>query len=233
MELQGAKILITGGSLGIGKATAKLFIEGGAKVAITGRNEARLEAAAKEIGAIGIVADASKQADIDTMYQRVQSELGGLDVLVNNAGFGRFGPLLEVTEEDMRAVWETNVLGATLVAQGAAKIFVEQQSGDIINIASTAGLRGYKGGSAYSSTKFALRSLSECWRAELRPYNIRVCTVYPSEVTTAFGNAEGVERQEQDNKLRAVEIAHSIVAMVQMDNRGFIPDLSVYATNPF
>jgi 3-oxoacyl-[acyl-carrier protein] reductase len=232
-DLKDRRILITGGSLGIGKAAAKLLIESGAKVAITGRNRQRLESAAEELGALAIAGDVSKLADVERTFSTFLDEFGGLDTLVNNAAFGRSRLLLDVTPEDMRQVWETNVLGATMVAQQAARIFVEQEYGDIINIASTASLRGYKGGSAYSSSKFALRSLSECWRAELRPYNVRVISIHPSEVTTAFGSPDGIERPEQPNRLRSHEVAHCIKAAIEMDDRGFIPDLSIYATNPF
>lgn len=233
MKLNESFVVITGGSLGIGKATAKLLIESGAKVAITGRNRERLEKAAKELSALPIVADVSKSEDVARTFEVLNKEFPRLDVLVNNAGIGSYLPLLSLTEESMRKVWEVNVLGATLMAQAAAKLFVEQNHGDIINIASTAAHKGYASGSAYSSSKFALRSLSECWRAELRPHNIRVCTVCPSEVPTAFGSPDGVERPEEDAKLRSYEIAHSVKAILEMDRRGFIPELSVFATNPW
>jgi 3-oxoacyl-[acyl-carrier protein] reductase len=232
MELQNARILITGGSLGIGKATALTLANSGAKVAITGRNKDRLQSAAEETGAFGIIADVSVADDVKRSYSDAIAALGGLDVLVNNAGFGIFSDLLEISEEDMRQVWETNVLGATLMAQAAAKGFVEQGSGTIINVASTAANKGFARGSAYASSKFALKGLSECWRAELRPHNVRVSTVFPSEVTTAFNN-NGEERSEQANKLRSSEIAHAIKAIIEMDDRGFIPELNVFATNPF
>lgn len=233
MDLRNAKVLVTGGSLGIGKATAKLLVENGAKVAVTARNGERLRQAAEEIGAFPIQGDVSKHADVKRTYVQFLEEFGSLDCLVNNAGIGRGRPLVDITEETMRMIWEVNVLGATLMAQKAAQLFVEQKSGNIVNIASTAAHRGYKNGSAYCSTKFALKGLSECWRAELRPHNVRVITICPSEVTTAFGNEQGIERNEQANRLRSVEIAHAVKAALEMDDRGFIPELTVFATNPW
>jgi 3-oxoacyl-[acyl-carrier protein] reductase len=233
MQLRDSHILITGGTLGIGKATAKLLIEHGAKVAITGRDEARLLATASELGALGIVADVSKESDVKRTYDKFFAIYPTLDALINNAGIGAHHPLSEVTVDDFRAVWETNVLGAALMAREAAEAFKKQQSGNIINIASTSGLRGYETGTMYVASKFALRGMTECWRAELRRYNVRVTLVNPSEVTTAFGSADGTERPEQPKKLRSLEIAHAIKSALEMDDRGFITDLTVFATNPF
>ena len=94
-------------------------------------------------------------------------------------------------------------------------------------------MKGYKGGSIYASSKFAVRALTQCWQAELRPFNIRVCQVNPSEVPTAFANKERIEREEIDNKLTTKEIAHAITSAIEMDERGFINELNVWATNPF
>ncbi len=233
MNLSGAKVLVTGGSLGIGKATAELLIQKGASVLITGRSLERLEKAAQEIGASYVVADVSTQKGIDDTMAAVHSELGGLDVLVNNAGIGRFPELSEVEWEDFQVVFNTNVFGAAMMAKACAEIFKAQSSGNIVNIASTAGKKGFARGSVYSASKFALRSMTECWQAELRKHNVRVFGVNPSEVTTAFAQEERIERPEVDNKLRSQEIAHAIVSGLEMDNRGFIPELTVFATNPW
>ena len=110
---------------------------------------------------------------------------------------------------------------------------IKESYGTIINIGSTASLKGYKHGSIYSSSKFAVRCLTQCWQAELRPHNIRVCQVNPSEVTTAFGNSKREEREDVDNKLTPKEISHSIISVIEMDNRGFVNELNIWATNPF
>jgi 3-oxoacyl-[acyl-carrier protein] reductase len=233
MELKDATILITGGTLGIGYETARLLIGSGAQVAITGRDPGRVEKAAKALGALGIVADVARVEDVDRTYDRFLAEFGRLDCLINNAGIGRSRRVEDLTVEDFQEVYAVNVFGAAMMASRAAVLFREQGSGNIVNISSTAGTKGYPGGSIYASSKFALRGMTQCWQAELRPHNVRVFLINPSEVTTAFGNPERVERPDEPNKLRGEEIAQAIKGALEMDARGFIPELTVWATNPF
>lgn len=233
MNLSNAKILITGGTSGLGKETAKMLKSAGAKVLITGRDADKLEAVAKSLGVFGVAADAGTEAGVAATFQAVKSQLGGLDVLINNAGFGEFGPINEVSLDAFQRVFQTNVFGAALMAKEASHIFMAQKSGNIINISSTAGRKGFANGSVYAASKFALSGLTECWRDELRPYNVRVMQVNPSAVPTAFNVADRTEKPLADNKLTPTEIAHAIKSMLEMDNRGFITELAVWATNPF
>lgn len=232
MNLQEAKILVTGGSSGIGKATAALLVEAGAKVVITGREVEKLEKVANNIGATAIHFDVSDYNHITSNCQKAIAALDGIHVLVNNAGIGEFPTLEDLKIEHFEKVYATNVFGLALLTQEVVKHFKTQNKGHIINVASTAALRGFARGSVYASSKFALRGLTECWRAELRQHNIRVMLVNPSEVTTAFNNAERIERKAEGSKLRPEEIAHTIKATLEMDDRGFIPEVSVWATNP-
>ena len=234
MQINNSTFLITGGSLGIGRATAKMLIEKGGKVAITGRNKERLVKTAKEISAFPIHADVSKQEDVKKTYETFIKEFKKLDCLINNAGIGgKWNDIFNLDLEDFMNVYSVNVFGAAVMTKYAANIFKKQKYGNIINISSTAGTKGYVNGTVYSSSKFALRGMTQCWQAELRKYNVRVILVNPSEVVTAFGNNEGKERKEVANKLRGVEIAHTIVSTLEMEDRGFIPEVTVWATNPF
>jgi 3-oxoacyl-[acyl-carrier protein] reductase len=119
-----------------------------------------------------------------------------------------------------------------MVARESAKHFVKQNSGNIVNIASTAGQRGYANGTTYVATKFAVHGMTECWRTELRKNNIRVMQVNPSEVQTNFFVAAGQPRSGNPTKLEGEEIAHTICSMLSMEDRGFITDATVWATNP-
>lgn len=233
MKLEGARILITGGSSGLGKEMAKVLKNAGANIVITGRDADKVSRVASELNVFGLAADASLEADVLKTFVFVKDKLGGLDVLINNAGFGTFALLEDITAADLENVFKTNVFGAALMAREAAKIFKAQMSGNIINISSTAGRKGFAHGTVYAASKFALSGMTECWRDELRKFNVRVMQVNPSAVPTAFNVEDRTEKELQDNKLTPTEIAHAIKSMLEMDNRGFIPELSVWATNPF
>lgn len=233
MKLENANILITGGTLGIGHATAELLLKHGANVAITGRDEKRTHKAARALGAFPITADVADPGDVRHTFSTFMNEFGKLDALINNAGIGLSKPLDELTVEDFEKIYRVNVFGAAMMAAAAAKIFKKQNYGNIINIGSTAATKGYEGGSVYASSKAALRSMTQSWQAELRRHNVRVMLINPSEVTTAFGNEDREERPTEQNKLRGKEIAWAIKSALEMDKRGFIPELAVWATNPF
>jgi 3-oxoacyl-[acyl-carrier protein] reductase len=232
VNLQNATVLVTGGSSGIGKGIAQTLAAAGARVVITGRDKARLERAAKELSAHAIPADVSVEADVERTMRETLERFGHLDVLVNNAGVGVFKPLVEMNPREFERVFATNVTGTFLMARAAAKHFIARKKGNMVNIASTAALRGAPSGTAYYASKFALRGMTECWRAELRKYNIRVILVNPSEVITNFGAAAGFEQKDNPTKLHPADIAHAVKAALEMEDRGFIPELSVFATNP-
>ena len=233
MNLRDAKVLVTGGSSGIGFETARMLIEAGAQAAITGRDATKLQAAAQKLKAHSIRADVSDAADVQRMVEETVRVFGSMNVLINNAGIGSFAPLVALDVAEFRRVMDTNVFGAMLAGQAAARHFIaEGKGGNIINIASTAAQRGFANGTAYAASKFALSAMTECWRAELRIHDIRVMQVNPSEVVTEFQARMGHQQVVNKTKLRALEIAHAIKAMLEMDDRGFIPELTVWATNP-
>jgi 3-oxoacyl-[acyl-carrier protein] reductase len=233
VDLKKAAVLVTGGSCGIGFETARLLRERGARVAICARHGDMLESAAKQLGALPVVADVSKEEDVQRLISAVVKEYDDYNVLINNAGFGAFASLVDLTSDEFFRVWQTNVLGAMLVARESAHHFIGRGEGNIVNIASTAGQRGFANGSAYCSSKFALHALTECWRAELRQHNIRVMQVNPSEVQTSFGAEQSKPvKPQNDSKLVAADVGQLIVSMLEMEDRGFVTEATLWATNP-
>ena len=232
MNLKNAVALITGGSSGIGRAIAQALVASGARVAITGRDQVRLAETAREIGVHPIHADVAVEADVERTYRELLQQFGDLDILVNNAGTGVFKNLVDFERKEFEAVFATNVTGSMLMAREAAKLFVKRQRGNIVNIASTAALRGAPKGTAYYGSKFALRGMTECWRGELRQHNVRVFLVEPSEVLTNFYQTAGLPQKANATKLRSEEIAHVVKCLLEMDDRGFVPEVSIFATNP-
>ena len=233
MELRDAVALVTGGSEGIGRAIAEALMHQGCKVTITGRREEVLKDTAEELGLDWIAGDVGNETDAVRTVSSVIERHGRLDILVNNAGYGMFKPLVDTTLDELKDMYQTNVFGTFLMAREAARQFIKQGSGELINISSTSSLKGSGGRTAYGSSKFALRGMTECWRDELRRHDVRVMLVNPSEVMTDFAAKAGVERERSDKKLRPKEIADAIVGALKVDARGFIPEFSVFATNPF
>lgn len=232
MNLKNTVALITGGSSGIGFAIAQALAASGARLAITGRDKQRLSDAASKLGAHPIQADVTKEADVLRTYRELFEKFGDLDILVNNAGIGTFKNLVDVDLQGFEDIFATNVTGAMLMAREAAKLFIKRQRGNIVNISSTAGLKGSPGGTAYYASKFALRGMTECWRAELRKHNIRVFLINPSEVVTNFFVTANLPQNVNETKLRPEDVAQMVKAVLEMDDRGFTPELSIFATNP-
>ena len=233
MNLKDKIVLVTGGSQGIGLDTAVKLKSKGAVVLINARDKSRLDAAAQEQGLVAIQGDVSKEADVKQIYAFVMEQYGKLDALINNAAYGYFDFLENIDVEKFERLFATNVTGAMMMAREAAKLFIKQNSGNIVNISSTSGLKGGAGSTAYSATKFALKAMTECWRAELRKYNVRVILINPSEVQTHFKSNSGRESPAfNPSKLQGSDIAHAICSALEMEDRGFITELTVFATNP-
>ena len=234
MQVKGKHIIVTGGSLGIGKETAKNLIKKGAIVLVTGRSQERLDRTFGDIECHTIAFDIGDTSSIEHNAKKCLDLLNGqVDVLINNAGIGERKSIEELSIDSFMKVFNVNVFGLALFTKEMVPAMKNNNGGTIINIGSTASLKGYQTGSIYASSKFAVRCLTQCWQAELRPYNIRVCQINPSEVTTAFGSPDRIERNEVHNKLTSKEISHAITSAIEMDDRGFINELNVWATNPF
>ena len=224
------RVLVTGGSQGIGAALVEMARKAGHQVVFTGRNQPRVEAVAKRTGAHGVRADVAVAADNARTVEACREKMGGVDVLVNNAGFGYWAEIGDFDVDAMRRVFDTNVFGLVDLTNRVVPLMKKQASGDIINIASTSGTKGSKGGTAYASSKWAIRGISQCWQAELRPHGIRVISLCPSEVQTDFA---GRGQRSNPNKLFAEDIAATVMAAIDMPLRVLWPELSIFANNPW
>ncbi|MSO30734.1 MAG: SDR family oxidoreductase [Acidobacteria bacterium] len=228
--MQPKRFLVTGGSQGIGAAIVTLTRTDGHEVVFTGRNERLIEQVARETGAHGLRADVSVDADNARTIEVCQERMGGIDVLVNNAAFGYTAEIGALDVEAMRALFATNVFGMVDITNRAVPLMKAQGQGDIVNIASTSGMKGGKGGTPYAASKWAVRGISQCWQAELRPHGIRVTCVCPSEVQTTWGGKVG---RNNPNKLYAKDIAETIMAALSMPPSVLWPELAVFANNPW
>ena len=224
------RFLVTGGSQGIGAAVVELACKAGHKVVFTGRNEQLISEIARKTGAHGLIANVAKPDDNARTLAACDKQIGGVDVLVNNAAYDYRADIGAIDVSRMRELFETNVFGLVDITNRVVPQMKDRQSGDIINIASTSGMKGAAAATPYAATKWAVRGISQCWQAELRPHGIRVVCVCPSEVQTNFGGKIG---RNNPNKLYAQDIAATIMSALQMPRRALWPELAVFANNPW
>jgi len=228
--MQTSRFLVTGGSQGIGAAVVELARKAGHQVVFTGRNQQLIDATAEKTGAYGFPADVAVADDNAKAVRVCQERMGGIDVLVNNAGYAYRAEIGSLDVEQMKRMFDTNIFGLVDLTNRVVPQMKERAAGDIVNIASTSGMKGAATATAYAASKWALRGISQCWQAELRPHGIRVVCVCPSEVQTNFGGRSG---RNNPNKLYAIDIGDTIMAALNMPRRALWPELSVFANNPW
>ncbi len=225
-----ARFLVTGGSQGIGAAIVDLARKAGHQVVFTGRNPQLIEATAQKTGAHGLRADVSVGEDNARTVDVCMEQMGGIDVLINNAAYGYRAEIGALDVAQMKEMFDTNVFGLVDITNRVVPQMKARGAGDIINIASTSGMKGAAAATPYAASKWAVRGISQCWQAELRPHGIRVISVCPSEVQTNFGGRSG---RNNPNKLFAQDIGDTIMAALAMPRRALWPELAVFANNPW
>lgn len=234
-DIKGQVVLVTGASSGIGEASARAFGRAGAKVVLAARRLDRLEAAAAEIEALGtgaqalaVAADLSRLEDIQNLVQQTLARFGRIDVLFNNAGFGRLDWLEQLDPvKDIEAQYVVNVLGVVQTTRQVLPVMIQQKGGHIINMASVAGLVGTPTYTIYASCKFAVRGFSEALRREVAPWGIHVSAIYPGGVSTEFGSHAGIKRKTKATtpawmRLTADDVAEAVVGLVRRPRRSLI-----------
>ena len=146
---------------------------------------------------------------------------------------GDFGPVDKINMTNFLEVFNTNVFGLALLTKEIIPTMKKQNQGTIVNIGSSASIRGFKNGSVYAASKFCITRTISMLASGIKTLQYRVCQVNPSEVTTAFAQKDRKERPELDHKLSPTEIAHTIISIIEMRDKGFVPEINIWATNPF
>ncbi len=200
-KLEGKIAVITGGSSGIGLATAKRFVTEGAYVFITGRRQTELKVAVRDIGknVTDVQGDVSNLADLDRLYSIVKQQKGHIDILFANAGLGEFSTLEKISEAHFDKTFDVNVKGLLFTVQKAVRLF--KDGGSIILNSSIAASKGVEGFSVYSASKAAVRSFARTWTVDLRHHNIRVNAISPGPIDTpAFSDL--MQNEEHSRQLK-------------------------------
>ena len=226
--------LVTGGSKGIGLAIARALLDRGMQVAISGRNEADLRRAADQLGAganlLTVAADVRDEGSARRSVEETVRAFGGIDVLVNNAGVGKFANAADMTPQDFRDVIETNLHGVFYCTHAALPHLRRRGGGYIVNISSLAGKNAFTGGAAYCASKAGLNAFSEALMQEVRYDNIRVSYVMPGSVSTGFGDRGS--SGEADWKLTPEDVARVVVDLISHEARSLASRVELRPSRP-
>ena len=236
-KIKGKTALITGAGRGIGRATAIAFAKEGINIGLVGRTAANLEIVAKELEQYDVevtmaTADVSNNESVIAAVEHVKSELGQIDILINNAGIGKFGKFLELSPEEFKNIIDVNLMGVYYVTRAVLPDMIERESGDIINISSTAGEKGGPVTSAYSASKFGLLGLTESLMYEVRKHNVRVTALTPSTVGTELAIDANLTDGNPDKVIQAEDLAQVMVAQLKLPSRVLIKSTGIWSTNP-
>jgi 3-oxoacyl-[acyl-carrier protein] reductase len=234
-SLQGKKVIITGGGRGIGRALANALAAEGVHVGLIGRTEENVKTVAdslNEVKTAYAAADVSSLEDVTAAITKVKEELGGVDILINNAGIAKFGGFMDLDPAEWKQIIDVNLMGVYNTTRAVLPDLIEQQSGDIINISSTAGQKGAPATSAYSASKFGVLGLTESLAMEVRKNNIRVTALTPSTVATDMAVENKLTDGNPEKVMQPEDIAEFIVAQLKLNSRTFIKSAGLWSTNP-
>ncbi|MEW4372013.1 3-ketoacyl-ACP reductase [Paenibacillus kandeliae] len=238
MELKHKTAIITGAGKGIGKATAELLASEGVHLGLLARTSGDLEQLQSELSAqYGVkvftaTADVANATDVRAAVSSLAQSLGHVDILINNAGTASFGKLAEMDPEQWEQIIRVNLMGAYYVTHELLPAMIAQGSGDIINIASTAGERGFATGSAYCASKFALIGMTEALMQEVRKSNIRVTALTPSTVNTPLAVNAGLPIGDEDRMMQPEDVAQLILAGLKLPSRVVLKTAGIWTNNP-
>ncbi|ALS74796.1 3-ketoacyl-ACP reductase [Planococcus rifietoensis] len=236
-SIKGKTAIITGGGRGIGRATAIALANEGVNVGLIGLKQENLDKVSVELQDANVKvatasADVTDLAAIEQAIEKLKTELGDIDILINNAGTGKFGGFLELSPEEWKNIVDVNLMGVYNATRAVLPGMIEQSSGDIINISSTAGQKGAPVTSAYSSSKFAVMGLTESLALEVRKHNIRVTAMTPSTVVTDLAHESNLITGDAERVMHPEDLADLIVASLKLHPRVFVKSAGLWSTNP-
>ena len=236
-SLQGKVALVTGAGKGIGRAVALALATEGVNVGLLARTDSDLPSLAAEIATHGVktcsvVVDVADRAAMEAAAAQIAQELGPVDILINNAGIGHFAKFMEMEPAQWEHIIQVNLMGTYYATRAVLPDMIARQTGDIINISSTAGQRGAAGTSAYSASKFAVLGLTESLMQEVRKHNIRVSALTPSTVATPLALENKLTDGNPEKVMQPEDLAEFIVAQLKLNRRIFIKEAGMWSTNP-
>ena len=229
--------LVTGAGKGIGKAIAIALASEGVHVGLIARTENDLQKLAVELTSMGVKsfiapADISNMDEVNLAVGKIEAALGSIDILINNAGTGTFGKFLELSPEVWEQQVKVNLFGVYYTTRAVLPQMMRRLTGDIVNISSTAGLKGAAITSAYSASKFGVMGLTESLMQEVRKYNIRVTAMAPSTVVTDLAVSANLINNNEERIMHPEDFAELIIAQLKLNRRVFVKDSSIWSTNP-
>lgn len=236
-DLKNKNALITGAGKGIGKAIAIALAKEGVNVILVSRTQSDLDEVATSVNNLGVksltlTADVSDICSVDTAVAEALDKFKTIDILINNAGIAAFGKFLELEPKAWERIIQVNLMGTYYITRAVLPNMIARQTGDIINISSTAGLKGNALTSAYSASKFAVLGLTESLMQEVRKHNIRVTALTPSTVATEMAKDLKLTDGNPENVMQAEDVAELIIAQLKLNRRVFIKDSGIWSTNP-
>lgn len=236
-DLKNKNALITGAGKGIGKAITLALAKEGVNVILLARTQEEIDNVAAKarslrVKALAITADVAEINSVNAAVEKALAEFGTIDILINNAGIAAFGKFLELEPAAWEHIIQVNLMGTYYMTRAVLPNMIERQTGDIINISSTAGLSGNALTSAYSASKFAVLGLTESLMQEVRKHNIRVTALTPSTVATDMAKDLKLTDGNPDKVMQAEDMAELIIAQLKLNRRVFIKNSSIWSTNP-
>ncbi|ATP58089.1 3-ketoacyl-ACP reductase [Pedobacter ginsengisoli] len=236
-SLKGKNAIITGAGKGIGKAMAIALAQEGVNIGLLARTASDLKTLAGELKGYGVktaiaTVDVSDIDNVNAAVAQVKSELGVIDILINNAGTASFGPFLELEPSRWEEIVKVNLFGAYYTTRAVLPEMIARKTGDIINISSTAGKNGAAVTSAYSASKFGLIGMSESLMQEVRKHNIRVSTLLPSTVATDMAKDLKLTDGNPERVMQPEDFAELVVSQLKLNRRVFVKEAGLWSTNP-